>query len=452
MNSSVVDSDGRKEREIRSRRTNALEVLGIVCAVLFVVWPFCFGWGVLGHASWVAPVGKGLLTAAFLWAVLGSPWWHRDSAESLGLGSPGRLLRLLREGRGVERWRVAFVFAAVAGGLLWIGLADWPDAAKILRLPKPLRIPPDSAGAWAAVILVSASAAALLSTCVIRYDNFGSAFGLALKVSAGFLAYAILAAWLVRGDKAFAKFALHSHALDIAAHTFWGLIQQLVFTGYIATRMRKAFAPAASRPVPRSAGKQLVVAALGGLGAAAALGPAAWLALREMRDAPDSSLLLAGCAAFAFPLGAVWTHFLIRDPRRMAVAMLSGAFFGLIHIDSYGLVFVTGILGTTFAYAAMEDRFRNLAAFAFVHGLVGATFAKLFGGKGFLKITISVGPWSVRNPTAADLIVPILALLGYALVALWVARKMKAQPVADSPPAPETHDGAGSGDTPRVSS
>jgi hypothetical protein len=84
------------------------------------------------------------------------------------------------------------------------------------------------------------------------------------------------------------------------------------------------------------------------------------------------------------------------------------------------LVLATGILGMIFAYIAMEDRFRNLAAFGFVHGLLGATLVKLFSDKKLLKISLSVGPWSVEDPTPKVLIVPVAAIAAYGAF-LWLA-------------------------------
>ncbi len=421
----ILNTAGEPEREAHPRRVNALNAFGVMCGVLFVLWPFCFGWGVLGQAPWVSAVGKGAMLLGFVWAVVLTPLWHRDTLESLGLGSPRRLLALIRDRSGAARWRILAVFFTVIGGIVWFSLADWPDAAKFFRLPKPYRMAPDSFGEFAAIAILSLCAATILATFVIRYDNLGSAFGLALKISVAFLAYATLAAWLARGPKAFAKFELLDHTLDAATHMFWGLIQQLTFTAFFATRLRKAFAPSASPSNTTPAKRRLLVAVLGGVVAAATLGPAVWLAMRTVHGPLVAPSLLTGCVAFAFPAGVVWTHFFCRDKKRMIVATLTGSCFGLIHIDSYGLVLLTTILGTSFAYAAMEDRFRNLAAFAFVHGLLGATVTKLFAGKGIWKISLSVGPWAVKEPTAAVLLVPLICLAAYGALAMWTARKLQ---------------------------
>ena len=427
--SSIVSTAGDREPENRSRRENALDAFAVMCAVLFVLWPFSFGLGVIADIPAISAVGKGLMFLGFVWAVIGSPRWHGDSLESRGLGSPRRLFQLLRE--GPDRGQTAAIFATVFFGLIFFSLVDWPDAARFFRLPRNYRLPPDAVWKWVAIALGSASAAAIVATCAIRYDNFRSAFALALKISVAFLAYATLAAWLSRGEKAFSKFELADHTLDTAAHMFWGLLQQLTFTAFFATRLRKAFAPAATPSAPMSTWRRLGAVALGGVIAAVTLAPALWFAMRAVYGAKVPDALLGGLAAFVFPIGVVWTHFFCKDRRRMLVATLTGSCFGLIHIDSYGLVLVTTLLGTTFAYAAMEDRFRNLAAFAFMHGLLGATVTKLFGGKDIFRISLSVGPWAVKNPTAVVLIVPLVCLLAYAALAFWAARKLPAA-------APET--------------
>jgi hypothetical protein len=108
----------------------------------------------------------------------------------------------------------------------------------------------------------------------------------------------------------------------------------------------------------------------------------------------------------------------------MLVATLSGSFFGLIHIDSYGLVLVTFGLGTILSYLFMEDRFRNLAAAGFAHGLLGSTFGKLFRPEtaGPLRVGYRVGPWNVEHPSAAALIIPLLCVGVYAGLLFWATR------------------------------
>jgi hypothetical protein len=136
--------------------------------------------------------------------------------------------------------------------------------------------------------------------------------------------------------------------------------------------------------------------------------------------------MLGWCTLFALPTGAVWTYYFLRDRKRMLVATLSGSFFGLIHMDSYGLVLVTFGLGTVLAWVFMEDRFRNLSALAFIHGFLGSTFGKLFKGPaaGVLRVDYRVGPWNVDEPAITVLIIPMLCLLVYTGLLVWAARRL----------------------------
>lgn len=425
MPATLLNTAGEPEREARSRRANALDALALFGLLLAALWPLAYGWGVLGGARSARSLAEGVLLLALLWAFAGSALWHRDSAASLGLGSPRALWRLIRERRGWARARLLAAVLAVFTTLVWISFAFWPRVARFFRLPPEARAWPDDFGGWLAMSSFSVAVAALVATCAIRYDNFGSAFRLALKVVAGFLAYALIAAWLHRGSAAFARIDLSQHWLDVIAYTFWGFTQQLIFTAYFGTRLRKGFGPSASPANVVALDRRRRVVFRGGLIAAVTLAPVAWLTLRLVRGPDISPALLPGFAAFAFPAGAVWTHFFCRDKKRMLVATLSGAIFGLIHIDSYGLVLVTGGLGTAFAYAAMEDRFRNLAVLGFVHGLLGSTFGKIFRNANELRISYHVGPWHIAEPSPTVLVIPLLCLAACALLAVWVARTFK---------------------------
>jgi hypothetical protein len=111
---------------------------------------------------------------------------------------------------------------------------------------------------------------------------------------------------------------------------------------------------------------------------------------------------------------------------RLAVAALSASFFGLIHLPSYRLVAVTWALGTIFAWLAMEDRYRNVAAFAVVHGVLGATVAKLFSGDsaGALRIRFRVGPWNAAGDRAVTW-VAVACVCVYVAAGVWVLRRRK---------------------------
>ena len=421
---SLVNTANEPERELRSRRANSLDALGVACVGLLIAWPLAFGWGELGKARYIEPIALGLVYLLFAWVLLGSHRWHGDTLETLGLGSPRRFLQHLRESRGAARWGIILVFLTIFGGIIFFCLADWPDAAKFFRLPKSYRVIPDASWKWAAIAVASAIVAGLLATCTIRYDNFLPSFGLALTLAVVLLAYAIAIAYSYQGEKTFARIKWPEHALDAGAHMFWGLIQQFLFTGYFATRLRKAFGPSASTTNVLAGSKRLLTVVLGAVAAAVVIGPVAYYALRTVYGHRIPESFLIGCIGFAAPAGAIWAYFFSRDKKRLLVATLSGSLFAVIHVDSYGLVLSTGILGTIFAYVAMEDRFRNLAAFGFVHGLLGATLVKLFSDKKMLKISLSVGPWSVEDPKRTVLILPLVAVAIYAFIAWWASRNL----------------------------
>ncbi|MHA3772579.1 hypothetical protein ACXR0O_13670 [Verrucomicrobiota bacterium sgz303538] len=424
MVATVPNVVGEREREARSPRANALEALFLACGVLILLWPLGFVWGILGGSEPAGKIAELGLKGVMFWMLVGSPLWHRDSAESLGFGSPGRLWRLIRERRGVRRWRLIAVVLAIFAGLLALSFNHWPQVARFLRLPTDARAWPESPAQWVAMSGFSVALAALVTTCAIRYDNFRSAFHLSLQVCAALIIYAGLAAWLQRGGAAFERINAQ-YPLDVIAYVFWGFIQQIAFTAYFSTRLRKGFGAIESTSKITSSERRRYWVLYGGITAALTFGPVVWFTVRSIHGPEVPLVLLPAAMLFAFPMGTVWTHFYCLDKRRMLVATLSGSFFGIIHADSYGLVLVTSTLGTIFAYAAMEDRFRNLAAFGIAHGFLGSTFSKLFRDAGILQVNYRVGPWNVREPSVSVLIIPMLCLCGYALCALWIAKYLR---------------------------
>jgi hypothetical protein len=418
---SLLNTAGEAEREIRSRRANALEAFIVAAAIMAVLWPFCFGCGVLGDSPTIQRLAQWPVGAFVVWVLIVSPFWHGDTLESLGLGNPVRLWKLLQEKRP---WLITLT-VALFGTLFLVSIANWPDTAKMFRLGFDARLWPLSFEGSVKMTCFSALVSAFVVTCLVRYDNFGPALRIALTISAALILYAGLAAVLHRGWSAFAVIDPARYPLDVIAYVFWGGLQQFAFTAYFSTRLRKGFHPATntdnSVPVPERLGWVI----RGGVLAAITVAPAMWLVVRKMYGASAAPLgLMLWFAVFSLPAGAMWTHFYCRDKRRMLVATLAGSFFGLIHIDSYGLVFVTFGLGTVLAYVFMEDRFRNLSALALIHGFLGSTFGKLFRGEGAgsLRIDYKVGPWNVDNPSAWMLIIPLLCLVAYASLAVWVWR------------------------------
>lgn len=437
MTPSVLNVVGEREREARSPRANLVEAFCLAVGVLIVLWPVAFGLGILSDWHAASIVARWALVLMLLWMLIGSPFWHRDSAKSLGLGSPGRLWRAIKGRYGWARWRLVIVVLAIFAGLVALSVANWPLVARAFRLPAEARAWPQTPWQWGAVFGFSVALAAVVSTCAIRYDNLVPALRLAAIVCGALLVYSGLAAWLHRGEGAFTRFHLERLPVEIIGYTFWGFVQQMAFTAYFATRLRKGFGPGPGMCSDATAVDGRHRKWSGGLVAAFTFGPVVWLMIRAAHGPAVPLELLPMAMIFAFPVGMVWTHFYRVDKRRMLAAMLSGAFFGLIHIDSYGLVLVTAGLGTIFAYAAMEDRLRNLATFALMHGFLGTTFHKLFREEGILKVDYRVGPWNVREPSVEVLVAPVLCICGYAALALWAAKCQRPTPLEEISSTPD---------------
>jgi len=417
MDGTVINTAGEPERERRSPRANAVEALGFACLILATLWPFCFGLGVLGNSAAIRQAAQWPIALMMVWILLISPWWHGDTAESLGLGNPRRLWRTLRTAAPARRWRLIAAIGSVLLVLNYVTVTQWPLVRRFFKLPP-------SALGWPepAIVLFGVVMSALAVTCLIRYDNFPSAFRAALIVSVALIFYAGAGAVLHRGWGAFAAFEPKRYPLDVLAYIFWGFIQQLAFTAYFGTRLRKAFGPGPRSPHSKRP------AVLGVAIASATLAPTVWLLVRTLYGPAAAPLgMLAWAIVFAAPVGAVWGWFYARDPRRLLVATLSGLVFGLIHIDSYGLVLVTWGLGTILSWLFMEDRTRNLIALAFIHGFLGSTFGKLFGkaSAGNLRVDYRVGPWNIEEPAAYILIVPMICLAAFLLLTVWCWRNLR---------------------------
>jgi hypothetical protein len=299
---SVINTAGEPEREARSRRANVLEALGVATVLFVVLWPFCFGWGVLGGNRTVREAAEWFTLATVLWVLVGSPFWHGDSADSLGLGNPRRLWRMMCERHGLRRWRLVLVVVVLFGGLFLVSLANWPDTARMFRLGSEAQVwtvTPEGVGkALAFSVILSA----FVTTCLVRYDNFLPAFRVALKVSAALIVFAGAAALLHRGPAAFQRIELERYPLDVLAYVFWGGLQQFAFTGYFATRLRKSFAPASDAGNVMAPDRRPRAMFLGGAIAALTVAPALWFTMRGLYGAPTTPLVLLGvCMVFAFP-------------------------------------------------------------------------------------------------------------------------------------------------------
>lgn len=352
---SIPNTSGEAERESRSRRFNVIEGFLVMTLLLVVLWYVQYPFGVLGENNAVVAGTTVLLTVAALYCLFVSPFIHKDTLTSWGLGNPMALWRTVRHGNGPWRLMTGGIVIVLTVGLTavvywqWIEVADFlfdmkePTAAAIIASPI----------GKVGVVLLGLLLALFFTTCVIRYDNFLSALFTAFKVLLVLGTTLYLLAFAVMGVSAFSDFEGPKFALDVFGYVFWGALQQLLFCSYFGTRLRKGFAPA---------------------------------------QLPEN----------------IWKV-------RLAVAVLNGAFFGIIHINSWSLVLVCWLLGCVLSWVFMENHNRNLVALGFIHGFLGSSVGWLFDGDkaGGFEIEMGVGPTHMDGFDPVTMIIVTFLIVGF---------------------------------------
>lgn len=253
--------------------------------------------------------------------------------------------------------------------------------------------------------------------------TFFSAARSALKISLPFLAIVYAGAWLHLGSAAFDNLSLGSWMLGVFGYVFWGALQQILFSGYFGTRLRKAYGPNTSPGNVIAENRRLKVTLQCGFGFAL-VGCGVLSAIIYSlygRDGLDP-FVLSWLGVMLFIGGWAYGHHYCRDKRRLMTATLTGACFGIIHIDSYGLVILTWGLGTVMAYVFMESRKRNVVALGLIHGLLGSTLNSLFSDNqsGALEVDYRVGPWNIEDPSWSALLIPCLCIAVFS----WIIRRL----------------------------
>ena len=414
----VTNTAGEPEPERLSRRANGIEALGIVVFILVLMWPIAFGGDILGGFSWISDAVHVLIALTFLFILFLSPRLHGDRFESWGLGNPVSLLRTLRAGPLRRRLALGGIVTVLFSCLTAMIFLHWPEVAKFFNLHKiglatdPLRWHLSWPGRWA-VLVSGALISVVFVGLLIRYDNFLPAARSALRISLPFLAIVFAGAWLHRGKAAFDELSPASWALGVFGYIFWGALQQILFSGYFGTRLRKAYPPDPSPKNTVPADRRFRIKLFLGMTFALAGCGALSLTILSLYGTPQLDLfVLSWIGAMLFIGGWAYGHYFCKDKRRLLVATLTGACFGVIHIDSYGLVFLTWGLGTVLAYVFMEDRKRNVVALGLIHGLLGSTLNSLFSDSesGALEIDYRVGPWNIEEPSWTALIIPLLCI------------------------------------------
>ncbi|HEV2208771.1 MAG TPA: CPBP family glutamic-type intramembrane protease [Verrucomicrobiae bacterium] len=361
---SLINTAGEPEREVRSRRANLLEALGVMLLLLVALWWVAYPVGVLLRVQAGSLGGGALVAALLLFAGALSPRWHRDTLASWGLGNPLELARCLHRSRPPVQLALAGLLGTGVG-LLTSELYYYATRAKQVSFG----IEPSSSfhlqsmlGSNAAVWALCLVIALVWTTCFIRYDNLWLALRVAAALLAILLPVLLLVAWGVNGPEVFR----HGHARALIGnglgYIFWGAMQQLLFCSYFGTRLRKAFGPGQT------------------------------------------------------PAG--------RARKRLGVALLNGLFFGVVHMNSWLLVGFTWALGTIFAWFFMEDRYRNVQAFGLVHGVLGTFVLWLFSsGPATIRVRLRVGPWAMPHHLDVTMLVVGSGLIGALALALGAALK-----------------------------
>lgn len=422
----VTTTAGDRERERFSRRFNLAEGLLVMVFILVVLWGCAYPFGVMLEVPGVRAGSTLCLVAGALYLLFVSPRLHGDTLSSWGLGNPWALVRQLRAASPARRGVLLGVMAALFVGLNVLNYQNWGEVAEFFNFDKtPLRHYDQSFPGVLLVVLFGSALASVIVLFGIRYDNFGSAFATAMKIALPLLGLIVAAAFAQRGAAAFERFSLDAFLLGAFGYVFWGFVQQLLFSSYFGTRLRKAFGPS-SFPGNRRPGARVPLALMFSFVAALVLAPLAWLPIRLHFGAESVPVsVLAGFMTSFGLFGALYGWFYAVDRKRLLVATLTGSCFGVIHINSHGLVGVTFLLGIFLSYVFMEERNRNLVALGFIHGVLGSSFGMFFskGQSGALEVDYGVGPWNVDDPSWGVLAVPALCVAGYLWVVGWYLRR-----------------------------
>ncbi len=424
----VATTVGDLERERFSPRANFIEGMGLTAFILVILWAIAYPFGVMGGLGGVQRFSEALMVGGALYMLFVAPFLHHDTASSWGLGTPWGLWRLLKDLSAGKRTLLLLIIATLFVSLNIINVYQWERVVRFFNLHRTgMREWNQGFPGILGVLSFGGVLSLIIITFGIRYDNFLSAFRTAMVVALPLFALILLGAAAHRGREAFAEFRFGAFLIGVLGYVFWGFVQQLLFSSYLGTRIRKGFGPSLSPANIMAPEKRLhfVIgfSALGSLLAAMCL----FALLRRSHGAVIPTWSLFAFAGFLLPLFGVYAWFYALDRKRMLVATLIGAGFGLIHIDSYGLVGVTFLLGIALSYVFMEDKNRNLVALGFIHGLLGSSFGLFFskGKSGALEVDYSVGPWNVKTPTWSVLIVPVLCILFYVAMVLWYTTRHK---------------------------
>lgn len=358
--SDLVTVGGFAERDSRSRLDNRAEAFITMGLIMVALWWIAHPFGVLQESRAASAIAISIVTLVGVWCIFISPWWHGDTLSSWGLGDPRQVWRRLCQAYQRRETRWLVLFLAFNLLVLVLFLFNFPS-------------------------MVAFAAKSRQAACMAF---FTTPFGWIVRVIACCLLAMLVTFAVMRYDNL--RHAWRPAVVGIAVlgtieavatclwpsskglrddrwllamigYIAWGTLQQLLFCGYFGNRLRKGFAPAAN---------------------------AAW----------------AGS-------------------KRLAVALLSGLFFGIIHIPSWNLVLFTIVLGTYLSWFFMDDRYRNLLVLSLIHAVLGSIARIFFYG----SVEMSVGPWNADNMGIWWEGNIITAAISLAVLAIGVAIALKAR-------------------------
>ena len=436
----IQTTAGDWEQERFSRKQNFVEAMTVMLIILSALWLVAYPFGVVMKIKAVNSGVNLLLVLGGAYLLFVAPFLHKDTAQSWGLGNPIQYGHLITRGPLIRRVMILLSSITVFVGLNIVNYQQWYHVARFFQMQALARTFGLSVDVYQwphhfpGVIFVfffGAVISALIAFCAIRYDNFHTAFRTAMIVALPLLIVIFVSAYIQRGTGAFQQLSFSRWALGVFGYIFWGFVQQLLFSSYFGTRFRKAFAPSNS-PANRVTGEEQIKKSLlfGLWGALVAISfTCISISIAYGTKAIPSLTvwvqLILWLTVFFFPMGFIYGYFYCKDKKRMLVATLSASCFGMIHIDSYGLVAVTWMLGIVLVYVFMEEKNRNLVALGFIHGLLGSTFGEMFskGSAGVLNVDYSVGPWNVEEPTWGVLVIPVIVIVVYVFILITYLKK-----------------------------
>ncbi|MGC8737736.1 MAG: hypothetical protein ACP5UA_03695 [Candidatus Hydrogenedens sp.] len=429
----IQTTAGDWESERFSRRQNFIEAMVVMLIILCALWLVAYPFGVVMKIQAVNFIVNLLLVLGGAYLLFVAPFLHKDTAQSWGLGNPVQYWHLITNGPMIKRAVILISSVTVFIGLNIVNYRQWHYVARFFQMQALARtfglsvdvyqLPHHFPGVLF-VFLFGVIISALITFCAIRYDNFHTAFRTAMIIALPLLIVIFISAYIQRGMDAFQHLSFSRWALGVFGYIFWGFVQQLLFSSYFGTRFRKAFAPS-NHPSNKVTGEEQIKKSLM-FGIWGALGAIVFTCLSisiayGTKAIPSITVwiqIILWLTVFFFPMGFIYGYFYCKDKKRMLVATLSASCFGMIHIDSYGLVAVTWMLGIMLVYVFMEEKNRNLVALGFIHGLLGSTFGEMFSksSAGVLNVDYSVGPWNVEEPTWGVLIIPVIVIVIYVFI------------------------------------